>query len=490
MIGVSLGYLFQGYGGGSKEYLFNGEPLHPREVDAMEAAIAGANLTESQRDGNRILVPRGRKAAYMKAIADAGALPANLDTLLAQEAGSIGLFGDGKTRDARLKAARERQLSMLIRMMDGVADAQVLYEERDAKSFQQRRSITATVMVRPAPGESVTHSRARMIRDAVSKALGGVQAADIAIFNLADGSQIQGGVDLNADSFDERYFQVRTTFEQITKAKVEDVLRHIPGVRVQVSAELDETLASQTRTVKPEGDPQTVSEETDQSEQRTTQVEDRGRPGLTANGPTGTPPDESVARNEQSNVTNTRTAANWVPSSEEVRQTSGLVPKHVRAAIAIPSEFLVKVWRERNPDAAPDARPSQDNIDQLAGLYEDSIKKLVTPLFPREPAEDPYPNVQVTVFQSLTPTPLDPPSQLSEALAWASANSGSLIMGAMAFAALLMLRSMVRSIPPVEPSVVLQMPAYVRGSEAGADGAYDDVGAASGTAAGANVASA
>ena len=71
VIGVSLGYLFQGYGGGSKEYLFNGEPLHPREVDAMETAIAGANLTESQRDGNRILVPRGRKAAYMKAIADA-----------------------------------------------------------------------------------------------------------------------------------------------------------------------------------------------------------------------------------------------------------------------------------------------------------------------------------------------------------------------------------------------------------------------------------
>jgi flagellar M-ring protein FliF len=457
VIGVSLAYLFQGYTGGGKEYLFNGEMLPPRDVDRMLAAIGKAGLSDYETEGSRISVPRGKKSQYMAAIADGGALPANFDTLLLDELDNLSMFGDSKTRDARMKAARELQLSMLVRDMDGIETAKVLFEIRQEKGFA-RPKTTATVSVRPAPGEDLTLQRAKMIRLAIAQAIGGAPG-DVAILNQRDGSLAGGSSELGADAFDEPYFQAKTTYEQVMKAKIEDVLRDIPGVRVQVTADLDESLGSETRILKVEGDPQTVSEETDQSLEKTTQVEDRGRPGLVVQGPAGTPPDEAVAKNEQTNETNTRTAQSWVPTNEEVKQLPGLVPKHVRAAIAIPSEFLARVWREKNPDAPADQRPTEDNIQQLAGLYEDNIKALVTPLLPREPTEDVYPNVQVTVFQSLTPEPVEEPSTLSQLLLWASRNSGTLIMAGLALVSLVMLRSTMKSIPALETNVILQTPA-------------------------------
>lgn len=462
VIGVSLGYLFQDYAAGGKEFLFNGEMMQPREVDAMEAAIAKAKLNDYERQGNRISVPRGKKAEYLAAVADGGALPVNFDTLLLEEANKGSMFSDSKTRDARMKAARERQLSMMIRMMEGVADAQVLYDVREQKGFGKMQ-LTASVSVRPAAGESLTPRRKKMIRQAVAKSIAGLDFKDVVLIDQSDSSQLDGGGEIDADAYEERYFQVKSTFERDMKSKVEDVLRNIPGVRVQVTAELDETLASETRTIEPKGDVQTVREQTDTTLQTNTQAEDRGRPGLTVQGPTGTPPDQAVAKNEQRTETNIRDADNWVPTTDELRSTSGLVPKHVRAAIAIPSDFLVEVWRAKNPDAKADQRPSDVDISNLGKEYESSIKGLVTPLFPREPAEDPYPNVQVTVFQSLMPDPIEPPTMLSETLMWASGNSGSLIMAGLALVSLVMLRSMVKSIPVSEMNVVLQTPAAALG---------------------------
>jgi hypothetical protein len=62
VIGVSLGYLFQDYTGGAKEFLLNGEEVTTGEANRMQAAISQAGLSDFEREGNQILVPRGQKA--------------------------------------------------------------------------------------------------------------------------------------------------------------------------------------------------------------------------------------------------------------------------------------------------------------------------------------------------------------------------------------------------------------------------------------------
>ncbi len=231
VIVVSLGYLFQGYSSGSKEYLFNGDMMQSREANAVEAALAKAGLPPWERQGGRILVPRGNKAEYLAAIADAGALPANFDTLLAESL-DLGPFVSEPTRKAREKAARERQLSMIVRMMDGVEDAQVLYDVRESKGFEPGKS-TATVSVLPAAGQTLTSERMKRIRGAVAGAIAGMAASDVMILDLSDGSQYGagGGDVVEAAMFDTPYFKERINYEKTMEARIADLLHYIPGVR-------------------------------------------------------------------------------------------------------------------------------------------------------------------------------------------------------------------------------------------------------------------
>ena len=82
VIVISLGFLFQRQSSGPDAYLMGGEPFPAAQLPAMEAAFAKANLSAAVIEGNRVRVPRGQQAAYMGALADAGALPPNFGSYL------------------------------------------------------------------------------------------------------------------------------------------------------------------------------------------------------------------------------------------------------------------------------------------------------------------------------------------------------------------------------------------------------------------------
>jgi flagellar M-ring protein FliF len=449
--------LFQDYSGGAKELLFDGDSITSGEANRMQAAIAQAGLNDAERQGNQILVPRGQRAVYRAAVADANALPADLDTILLDESAEIPWLADGKTRDARMKAAREQALSMMIREMDGVDEAKVFFDYRPAKGFGTDLT-TAVVSVRTAPGEELTSSRIKAIRSAVAGATAGLNPKDVAILNARDGSRDDGGSSVSADDFDDPYYQTRTTYELHMKTRIEDLLRYIPGLRVQVTAELDDTLEAQSRAISSSGETQTMREETDTTTITDTQLEDRGRPGPTAQANTRTPPDEAVARNEHKTETNVRDASSFVPTNDETLRRAGLLPKEVRAAISVPSDYIVSIWRQQNPDVAVDEVPPAAQIEGLTDVEVRRLENQVSTLLPRLPENAPYPNVRVTVYQSLEPEAMEEPSMLAKAMFWASSNSGSLIMAGLAVVSLVMLRGVVKSIPAAETNVILTMP--------------------------------
>ena len=453
VIGVSLAYLFQGYAGSPDEYLFGGEFLSASEADRVEQAFAAAGLAGHERDGGRIRVPKAQKAAYLAAVADAGALPANFNQVMEQSL-DLGPFVDRDTKRQRLKAAREQQLSMIVSMMAGVEDAKVMYDVREARGFG-KEEVTATVSVLPAAGQSLDAHKSKMIRSAVASAVAGLSPGDVTILNLGDGTSYDEGGAYAADSFEERYFQTRIAYEDKLRNDLERFLRYIPGVQVTVSAELDDTLAAESRSTRSESDPVPVHESTTTESTTSTQLEDKGRPGLVAQGPNRQNPEEAVAKNEHKVENQQADTENFIPFNEEKRQLAGLVPKKVKAAIAIPTDYLVRVWRDVTPDAAANAKPTKEDLDRISGEVTDKIKNTITPLFPKELGDNPYPNIAVTFFQSLTPDPVEKPSMLSHGLVWASQNSGALIMAGLALAALMMLRSLIKSIPPAETSIVL-----------------------------------
>jgi flagellar M-ring protein FliF len=458
VIVVSLGYLFKGYAGAAEEFLFDGAVLQPRDADRIEMALAKAKLTVLPRQAGRIVVPRGQKSAYLAAVVEGGAMPPNFDALLDQSLDS-GFLEGGETRKARLKAARERQLSMIISDMDGIQDAKVLYDIREPVAFEHRK-VTATVSVLPESGVTLDPQRVKMIRKAVAGAIAGLEDGDVAVINLSAGSQyLAGGSDVPAEAFDSPLLKEKTVFEQQTKGRIERLLHYIqPSVQVQVTAELDDMLSSETHTVKPESDVQAIHTTTQSRTNNKTQTEDRGQPGLTSQGPTRTAPDQAVAKNENNEELNNTDTTNFIPTTDETQRRTGLTPKHVRAAVIVPSEYLVRVWRERTPNQAADAKPDATLLEKIEEEVKAKIKSSVAQLFPKEVAENQLDKVDVTVFQSLTPDPVVQPSIAKQGLVWASRNSGSLIMAGLAVVSLMMLRSMMKSIPAAEKNLTFSAP--------------------------------
>ena len=458
VIVCSMGYLFQGFNDAAEEPLFGGALLQPAETQRIETALGQAGLEMLPLKQGRIMVPRGQKAAYLAAIANAGALPANFHTLL-EDSLETGMFESGKMRDQRWKAARERQLSMLISEMEGVEDAKVLYDIREPRAFG-KEEITATVSVMPTPGTMLDPQRMRLIREAVARSIAGLVADKVMVVDRSSGAQFGGtGGEVVADAFDDPYFRTRTLYEQQTRARIEQLLSYIkPGVQVQVTAELDDTLSNETRSIRPDGELAPIRERKDTQESINRQTEDRGAVGLRAQGPNRNTAEAAVARNENTTTSEQSETDNFIPHVEEHRRQSGLVPKHVRAAVAVPSDYLIKVWRETTPDAKPEDRPDTAMLQNIEDQVRTKIKALVGQLFPKELAEDQLSKVEVTVFQSLTPEPMPEPSVASESVVWAKQNTSSLIIAGMAVMSLLMLRSMIKSIPTNDKSVDFSLP--------------------------------
>ncbi len=138
--------------------------------------------------------------------------------------------------------------------------------------------------------------------------------------------------------------------------------------------------------------------------------------------------------------------------SEKEIETVGLTPKLARVSVGIPISYFKKVWQERNPAEAGKEQkgPDQAALDQIRTEESTKIQKHVSQLLP--PAEgiaDPTELVTVTTFQDIPGKEIPPPSAMQLVLTWLSEYWSMLGMIGIALVSLLMLRSLVRSAPPM-----------------------------------------
>jgi len=485
VIGVSMGYLVQHQSASSDSYLFNGEFMPASVIGRADAAIARAGLEGHEIVGNRIKVPSGRKSEFLAAVADGGALPPNFHGIM-DKALATSPFASGDTRREKLKAAREQRLSMIIGKMPGIEEAYVIYDIVKARGLAGKGQATATVSVLPTPGESLDARRVKMIKKAVAGAIADLSPNQVVVTDSGNGSSFDGSDEITSDSFDDPYYRVRLAFEKKMKNDIENLLRDIPGARVQVTAELQATLERTIQTMSPEGDTVAIRENTQEESDKVSEIKNGGKPGLDAQGPSRTNANESAVTVKNERTKNATESQNIVGQKTEILREAGLIPQDIRVAIAVPTNYLVSVWRERERKKGNDPNePLPKDIDtQLKNQVEDpvtdSIKNAVMQLLPGEIAESKLRDVEVVYFESLTPEPIEGPSTATQALGWASQNFNTMTMAVIALVGLMMLRSMVQSIPTAEtaalggPTLALDT---VESSATQADGETEENGA-------------
>lgn len=447
---VSLVYLFNYQGTAADLYLMNGEAFAPSQLPAMEAAFAKANLNTYRFEGTRIRIPRGQQNAYMAALAENNALPENYSTILDKALGSSNPWLGPQQRDQILKAARQKQLEMIIRSMKGIQSAYVMYDTETKRGFQREDVSTASVSVTPTAGETLSDAQVLAIRTLVARSVAGLKPDNVAVTDLTGGQTLVGAGDGASGPLEDPYGARKKMYEHQWQAKVLDALRYVQGVTVTANVELDRELAKHKESVKYDTKtiPYLVTEKSQTSSSEGSGP--GGRPGYAAQQPNTSLSLSAGGKStkEESELSESQTT-NLAPGDRETVQSVGLTPTRVTMSIGVPMSYFLKLWRERNPQSAGTA-PDKAALDQVATEEMAKIKTHVAKLLPQsEGVNDVAELVQVTPFQDITSPEPAPPGMGQQLVVWLAENWTMLGMIALAVVALGMVRSLVRSAPVV-----------------------------------------
>src|SRR5688500_12924761 len=102
---VSLAWLFQHQVAGGDTYLLGGHSFSSGDLVAAQAAFSKAGLNDFEVVGTQIRVPRQQQYAYVAALADDKALPADWNRFLTKSLDSNNPFMSAGERETRLRVA-------------------------------------------------------------------------------------------------------------------------------------------------------------------------------------------------------------------------------------------------------------------------------------------------------------------------------------------------------------------------------------------------
>ncbi|MEX2176801.1 MAG: hypothetical protein WD872_20710 [Pirellulaceae bacterium] len=451
VIVMSLVYLFQFQVPSGDEYLLDGRPFSAAEMTAIEAAFAQAGLNDSTIVGNRIRIPRGQKSAYLAAMADGSALPADFYKHLDDAIESDNPFASNKSLEIKRANAKMKELALIISRMHGIESATVQYDEEVKPGLSRGKQKTAMVAIWPSGG-TLDENQVKAIRSVVTSAYAGLSGQIVTITDMISGQTYGGGSGPGGISEGESiYANHKQKYERDWQRKIAEQLSMIPGVVVGVNVEMSPEIQHSSTTTKLDPKPVTLIAKEFTKESVTQLPNSAGRPGAQPNGVGNQAASVAplVAASNESTTNETRSDVQNLPGHEQIlQQLAPLVPKKVTAAIDVPASYYAKVWRKKNP--APDGQQPQP--PDAAGLLKietetvNRIKETVRNLLPPVlVGTDPYPHITVSTYTDLPGSPAPPPTLAAQATDWLADNWRSVGMIVLGLFSLLLVRSMVRS---------------------------------------------
>lgn len=471
---ISLGYLFSYQMSDTDMYLLHGHAFSSAELPRVQAALASAG--PFQVEGNMIRVPRGQHAAYLAALAEADALPANFGESLLKTINNTGPFTTSEQREAQIRAVWQQGLSNIIRSFRGIEAAEVVIDTRKERGgFRPEVITTASVTVKPS-GPGLDDETVQCVRQTVASAVAGLKPEQVTVVDSkmnrayvgnSDGSGGSGGTG-------SEYYTNMRMYQESFKRNIQEALSYVPGAAVIVNVELDQRRRRREEEVKVDPAAVAISTREDITNIVTESAGPRGRPGVAAQEPNQPAQlggasggmrsvDESSASETQSVVSHTGAETEFV----------GLTPKKVTVAIAVPSSYFESIWRQRNP-TEPGEEPRTPDAAELAAIERAEtvkIRAMALNAIPHDEGADLESLVSVTTF---TPTPIEMPEEpgtAAVAFEWFSQYWSTLGLLGVALFSLVMLRSMIRSATTtvaMPPEVTL--PTFDDSAESGGSG--------------------
>lgn len=459
MVVVSLTYLFRYQMSGPDGYLMNGEVFSLQEQHNMEAAFGKENLKGWSWEGPHLRIPRGQQSVYMAALAKNNALPEYSGEAVRKALESTTILMDSQHRNQLLKAAKEREFGKRIRLMPNIQDACVMYDTETRRGLSNETIATASVTVTPKGSQPLTPAEARSISNLVAAGVVGLKPENVKVVDLSHPDRSFGDAGSGDPAADELAAKTQM-WEKSKKEQIQQQLAHIRGLLVSVNVQLDpiKSVHERESKVDPKGTPITsVTKSKTRTQDGTVPA---GAAGAIANQSLGPRPTTGKGSHQEEDESFEQ-AVNAVSSRSTEKNVSGHTLKRVMASIGVPSSYFENVWRMRQGTGAgtESKKPPQAELDQIRTQEITKIRESIAPLLlPPDGETDPT-KIDMTRLVSVTEFPDIPleqvpePGLMEKTTGWLTEHWTTLGLIVLALASLLMLRSMLRSVPATEEPV-------------------------------------
>lgn len=341
-------------------------------------------------EGGRVYVRRVDQNRLLARLQLAGALPMDTSEGWRKLILEADMWLPADDRAKRWQLAREQRLADVIRMMDGVLQAQVIVNTGSKRLLSGGPSSdpSASVYIKMQPGFKPSRNLVDAVADLVSGAVDRLERDRVKI--IIDGVPYR--VSSEDAVFSEDILDARRRYEKHFGEKIVQVLG-IPNALVGVFVELE------TETVKTEeqkfGDP-VISKERiveDISEEPIVSGEPGVRPNTGASiGSSPTLPLNKSSRNETE--TEYRGARDV---KTVVRHNLPGTVRSIRATVNVPMSYFVQVYKEQTGKSE---EPKPQDLDPIIKKEIEAIRKKVMPIINAASIDD----VEVSWYYDTIPT--------------------------------------------------------------------------------------
>lgn len=457
-IAASAGMLATNYSSGSGEttFLFDGETFSEEQLSRFDIAFGTAGLKGWERVGNRVRIPAIHKTDFLKAVADSNVLLGGLHSQMDEALKESNFLESTRTTEAKQLSAKLGSIARSLETMPFVHKAFVTFDEK-REGFSSKRPKVASIAILPRHNNPLSNDQSRSIMQYVQKSIAGLGAADIALLDLSTG-QTRMGEDDPLVLEQERYYQIKKQQEQDLKRRAQQLLTDYGNVRIEVNVEIDPTLGKETSNIKYDPKPTTVQSSTTKRDADLQKMGPGGRPGTEPNALANrsasiSPTPEQINKEKES----TESTKQVVGSTLSTIREAGLQTKQVSFSVLLPFSYYrtayLGEWLQLNPDKKSEDAPPFDEatLATVKQKVEANVKSVLTAIVQSSTAgEDKVPNITVSHYVDFPGEEIAGPSIMTQALDWLQQSWQSLMLAAVALAAIVSMRSFAKTVPATD----------------------------------------
>ncbi len=222
-------------------------PLRPTDIQRIQIVLAQAGLDQYQLADNTICVPAGQRSIYLKAIAEADALPEHLRSPAADFA-SLNPFLSRSQQELMERTEKKKQIRDLVTRLPFVDQAWFEMDESRSRSVFEPSRQTAVVSIQPTAAKVLTTAEISTVRQVVGGALAGINPGNIVVTDLNAGRAFRESAPAAPQTINREQPPSQKSLEANRRAfyesKIKQLLSCYPGIEVEVHYQAELTGAS------------------------------------------------------------------------------------------------------------------------------------------------------------------------------------------------------------------------------------------------------